>query len=140
MVWLCAMHVVMQALVELQTIEFGPDSESSAVKDAAEKLRAKVPPQILGHYDRLRARGKKGLALVRDNRVCAECHMQVPVGVVGTVMKGEDIQLCGNCGRYLFVLEKPVEPTPAAAPAPPKPARKPRKKAPANVGGSSHPG
>jgi hypothetical protein len=113
------MHVVMHALVELQSLEFGPDPESPAVKTAAEKLRAKVPPQVLGHYDRLRARGKKGLALVRDNKVCSECHMQVPIGTVITIMKGEDIQLCGNCGRYLFVAEKSTEALPAApAPAP----------------------
>jgi hypothetical protein len=128
------MHVVMQALVDLQTIEFGPDSDSTAAKANAEKLRAKVPPQVLSHYDRLRARGKKGLSLVRDNRVCTECHMQVPLGTVVTVMKGEDIQLCGNCGRYLYVMEKPAPaaaaPTPAPeTPKPPKRGRKPKKKA-----------
>jgi len=128
------MHVVMLALVELQKLEFGPDADSPAVQAAAEKLRAKVPPQILGHYDRLRARGRKGLALVRDNNVCAECHMQVPIGTVITIMRGDDIQLCGNCGRYLYVNEKPAEGVSAPAPAPPaapkaKRGRKPKKKA-----------
>jgi hypothetical protein len=132
------MHVVMQALLELQKLEFGPDSDSTTVTAASEKLRAKVPPQVLGHYDRLRARGKKGVALVRENNVCAECHMQVPVGTVITIMKGEDIQLCGNCGRYLFVEDKPVAPAAPVAPpaeppaqadaARPKRGRKPRKK------------
>jgi predicted nucleic acid-binding Zn-ribbon protein len=128
------MHAVMLALIELQKLEFGPDAESTATKSAAEKLRGKVPPQILGHYDRLRARGRKGLALVRDNKVCAECHLQVPIGTVVTIMKGDDIQLCGSCGRYLFVEEKAAEtapaPLPAAAPAPKaKRGRKPKKKA-----------
>jgi hypothetical protein len=134
------MHVVMQALLELQTLEFGPDSDSTTVTAAAAKLRAKVPPQILGHYDRLRARGKKGLALVRENKVCVECHMQVPIGTVITIMKGEDIQLCGNCGRYLYVEDKPVAPAgpppaiPAAgAAAKPKRGRKPKKKPEDNV-------
>ncbi len=132
------MHVVMQTLLDLQKLEFGPDPDSATVTAAAEKLRAKVPPQILGHYDRLRARGKKGLALVRENKVCAECHMQVPLGTVITIMKGEDIQLCGNCGRYLFVEEKPVAAAAPAAPSTPAPAqeaaakpkrgRKPKKK------------
>jgi hypothetical protein len=128
------MHGVMLDMMELQKLEFGPDSSSAAAKAAAEKLRAKVPPQVLGHYDRLRARGKKGLALVRENNVCAECHVQVPLGTVITLMKGADIQLCGNCGRYLYVLEKPVEPPapPAPKPAPaatpkPKRGRKPKR-------------
>ena len=127
------MHVVMQVLAELQKIEFGRDSGSSTCKAAAEKLRAQVPPQILGHYDRLRARGKKGLALVRENKVCAECHVGIPIGTFLTIVKGDDIQLCGNCGRYLYVEEKPVEPPPAppkVEPAAPKAkrGRKPKKK------------
>jgi hypothetical protein len=134
------MHVVMQALVELQNLEFGPDSNSTTVTAAAAKLRAKVPPQVLSHYDRLRARGKKGLALVRENKVCAECHMQIPIGTVITIMKGDDIQLCGNCGRYLFVEEKEAAPVLSPADVPvegepvrPKRGRKPRKKPGDNV-------
>lgn len=127
------MHVVMHALVELQKLEFGPDPDSSFSKAEAEKLRLQVPPQILGHYDRLRARGKKGLALVRDNKVCAECHMGIPIGTVITIMKGIDIQLCGNCGRYLYVEEKPPIPAPqpamdGAAPVKSRRGRKPKKK------------
>jgi predicted nucleic acid-binding Zn-ribbon protein len=130
------MHDLMHTLVELQSLEFGPDAQGSAAKTAVEKLRAKIPPQILGHYDRLRARGKKGLASVRDNKVCSECHMQIPIGTVITIMKGEDIQLCGNCGRYLYVEDKPVEPAPPApAPAAPKAkrGRKPKTPPEANV-------
>lgn len=126
------MHYVMQALVEIQNLEFGPDADSAATQAAVEKLRAKVPPQILGHYDRLRARGKKGLSLVRDNKVCSECHMTVPIGTVITIMRGDDIQLCGNCGRYLYVNEQPGETPPPPPPPPPagkpKPGRRPRKK------------
>jgi hypothetical protein len=122
----------MQVLAELQTLEFGPDASSPSKKTAAEKLRAKAPPQILGHYDRLRVRGKKGLALVR-NQVCTECHMTIPVGTVITIMKGDDIQLCGNCGRYLFVEEQGDASPPPPPPPPPvaktKRGRKPKKKA-----------
>ena len=128
------MHVVMQALVELQNLEFGPASNSAATKEAAEKLRVQVPPQILGHYERLRARGKKGLALVR-NQVCTECHVHIPIGTIITVMKGLDIQLCGNCGRYLFIEDQPA-PAPAAPPPPApkvKRGRKPKNRTDENV-------
>jgi predicted nucleic acid-binding Zn-ribbon protein len=121
------MHVVMHTLVELQKLEFGSNLESPSVKAAAEKLRSKVPPQILGHYDRLRAQRKKGLALVRDSKVCSECHMQIPIGTVITIMKGEDIQLCGNCGRYLYVEDKAVEPAPPPSPAPAAKAKRGRR-------------
>ena len=89
------------------------------------ELRAKIPSQILAHYDRLVARGKKGLAAVRG-QVCSGCHMQVPLGVVMTLKHGDDIQLCESCGRYLFL--PPALETEAAGPvASPKPERKKRK-------------
>ena len=57
---------------------------------------------IIGHYDRLRVRGKKGVALVR-NQVCTGCHMHVPIGQITVLMRGEDVQLCESCGRYLYL-------------------------------------
>ena len=127
------MHAVMETLVRLQNLEVGPNAESSAAKAAAEKLRAQVPAQILGHYLRLCARGKKGLALVR-NQVCAECHVSVPLGTVVTVMKGVDIQLCGNCGRYLYVEPEGAAPEPVRTVPKPKRGRKPKVKPDASVG------
>ena len=118
------MNEIMQNLLQLQTLEF---SETQARKAPAliAELRGKIPPQILGHYDRLRVRGKKGLAAV-NNRVCSGCHMGLPLGVIMTLRHGLDLQLCDGCGRYLYLGEEPAE-TPAAPAAPAKPARKPRK-------------
>jgi isochorismate synthase EntC len=31
--------------------------------------------------------------------------MRLPVAVINTLMRGEDIQLCDSCGRYLYLLE-----------------------------------
>jgi hypothetical protein len=67
-----------------------------------ETLRKAVPQPILDHYDRLAVRGKKGVAILR-NGVCTECHMRVPLGTLVTLARGQDVQLCGNCGRYLFL-------------------------------------
>jgi hypothetical protein len=123
------MHAVMEALVELQKLEFDTTPKSGAAKATIDKLRAQVPPQILGHYDRLMARGKKGISLVKRN-ICGECHMSVPIGTVVTILKGADIQLCGNCGRYLYAYPEAAEEA-APAPAPveaPKPKRQPRAK------------
>jgi hypothetical protein len=95
------MNELLQNLVKLQAIEFGEIQEKNAGATVAE-LRGKIPPQILGHYDRLVAKGKKGVAAVR-NQVCTGCHMRVPIGVVATLMHNTDIQLCENCGRYLYL-------------------------------------
>ena len=118
------MNELLQNLVKLQSLEFAGVKNKNVEASLAE-LRGKIPPQILGHYERLVAHGKKGLAAVRD-QVCTSCHMHLPIGVVTTLMRDDDIQLCDNCGRYLYLPEatKAEVPKPTAKPGP---ARRPRK-------------
>ena len=124
------MNDLLQILLKLQALDFAdPLPRNAALARAA--LRARIPEPIIGHYDRLVARGKKGVAVVR-NQVCTGCHMRLPIGTINTVMQGLDIQICDTCGRYLC-LEPEVEAVveqPVAAPskAASKPARKPRKR------------
>jgi predicted nucleic acid-binding Zn-ribbon protein len=115
---------LVKILLELQTIEFTEKQPANA-KAEMEELRAKVPPQILAHYDRLVAHGKKGVALLRHQN-CMACHMSVPLGAVMTLKHGNDIQLCGSCGRYLYLDE-----TPEPVVEPPK--RKYRRRTPAQL-------
>jgi hypothetical protein len=93
------MNAVLQNLLRLQAIEFSAEKISTA--DLA-KIRESVPAPVLGHYDRLVARGKKGVAIVR-NHTCTGCYMRQPIGKITTLMRGEDIQLCDSCGRYLYL-------------------------------------
>ena len=95
------MNELLQNLIKLQSLEFGEIKDKNAEATKAE-LRAKIPSQILAHYDRLVARGKKGVAIVRD-QVCTGCHMRLPIGVIMTLMHEQDIQLCESCGRYLYL-------------------------------------
>lgn len=95
---------VMESLLALQTWQT-KSRVSAAEKEAAIRaLREKVPPQVLAHFDRFQLREKKGVAIVR-NGVCSECHMRLAIGVLATLMHGDDIQLCGSCGRYLYLPE-----------------------------------
>jgi len=91
----------MRNLFELQALEF-----DTTVKPETEErithLRAKIPKPILSHYDRLGDKGKKGVALLR-NQTCTGCHMRVPLGVVMELKRGEDVRLCDNCQRYLYL-------------------------------------
>jgi predicted nucleic acid-binding Zn-ribbon protein len=127
------MNAAIQTLLKLQALEFG-DETGKGVDSQIAQLRGQVPPAILGHYDRLRVRGKKGVAVVR-NHVCTGCHMQQPIGKITVLMREEDIQLCDTCGRYLYLPEPAegefVERMAAVVPAeitPEKPAPKPRKR------------
>jgi hypothetical protein len=117
------MNELLQNLIKLQSLEFGEIKEKNAGATIAE-LRGKISPQIIAHYDRLFARGKKGVAAVR-NQVCTGCHMRVPIGVVATLMHDTDIQICESCGRYLYLSDSTKTTAPAET-AKPKPARKAR--------------
>ena len=118
------MNSILQDMLKLQALDFGESKAKNAEAQAAE-LRGKIPQPFIGHYDRLRVRGKKGLALVR-NQVCTGCHMHVPIGQITVLMRGEDIQLCESCGRYLYL----PDPAETAAQAQME-AAKPKAKAPA---------
>ncbi len=121
------MNDLLQNLLKLQALEFSdpPPKNAESQKTA---LRGLIPAPILGHFDRLVVRGKKGVAVVR-NQVCTGCHMRLPIGTINTLMQGQDIQLCDTCGRYLYLEPQGAESQPAAqAPPSAKPARKPRKR------------
>ena len=107
-------------LLKLQGLDFKEIREPNSETVRAE-LRNSIPQPILAHYDRLVVRGKKGVAIVR-NQVCTGCHMRLPIGTINTLLQRQDIQLCDSCGRYLYIPEQteaPVaEPAPAAQPKP----------------------
>ena len=117
------MNELLQNLIKLQAIEFEETTEKIAGASVAE-LRGKIPPQILGHYDRLVARGKKGVTAIRGEN-CSSCHIRVPIGAIMTLKRGEDIQLCENCGRYLFLPDAAEVTAPSPA-VPPKRVKKAR--------------
>lgn len=122
------MRKIIDCLLALQKLQFNAGGPEVAAGTEVEQLRAAVPPPILAHYERLVARGKKGVALVR-NGVCCECHLRITGGkLVHLTTTPDEVHLCDNCGRYLYQ----PEPAPAgltdvktAAPAKAKRNRKP---------------
>ena len=125
------MNSILQNLLKLQALEFGETADKSVEAQTAE-LRGSIPQPIIGHYERLRVRGKKGVAVVR-NQVCTGCHMHVPIGQITVLMRGEDVQLCESCGRYLYLPDPAETEALAAAEAAKSAAKaaKPAVKAPA---------
>src|SRR5688572_12968443 len=94
-------------LLALQETQFGTRKSSNA---EIESMRKSIPEAILGHYDRLMARGKKGVAVVK-NGTCTGCYMRLASGTMQILMRREDIQLCDTCGRYLYLPVQVEEPT-----------------------------
>ncbi len=123
------MKNVIELLLNLQGLEMGLDPKAPQNASEIGRLRQAIPPQIIAHYDRLRARDKKGVALVRHG-VCAECHMRLASGIHAELMRAEDIVICDSCGRYLIIPKEdpPPPPAPETPPAAPPKIGKPRKK------------
>lgn len=119
------MRKIMEQLLALQKLQFDARSRTSESKAEIEKLRAKVPTPILAHYERLVLRGKKGVAIAR-NGFCGECHLRITSGRLISLVYTDEVQLCDNCGRYLYLPEdepiglsepKPVLPAEAKRPS-----------------------
>lgn len=119
------MKSLMESMLQIQELQLIQE-EDPANHPELIALRKTVPSQILGHFDRMLARGKKGVAVIR-NKTCTGCRMNIPIGTIATLMRNQDIQLCGSCGRYLYLPPTP-EPEPAPAPAPKKRRGRPPKK------------
>ena len=101
------MKEIIQNLLKLQALQFG-DVTAKDAESLIIELRTKIPPPVLGHFDRLTTRGKRGVAIVR-NQVCTGCHMRLPIGLIATLLRGEDIQVCETCGRYLYLPAGPED-------------------------------
>lgn len=130
------MDELIRNLLRLQTLEFSGARDPDTAAQVAE-LRDKMPPQVLGHYDRFLVRGKKALAAV-SHQVCTGCHMRLPLAVIMTLKHGEDLQLCDNCGRYLYLAEIMESEAPAPV-AKSKPVRAVRRRKKANAPSESLP-
>jgi len=83
-----------------------------------ESLRANIPQGILLQHDRLQARGRRSVAEVRRG-VCLGCHLRMPTGQAAALMRGDTVQRCQTCGRFLYWVEEDEE-TPSTTSAPGK--------------------
>jgi predicted nucleic acid-binding Zn-ribbon protein len=115
------MNSVVENLLALQKLALQHKNHSVEQEKEIDALRKNVPESVLIQFDRWMARGRKAVAVV-SNGVCAECHLGLTIGTIGALTFGDEIQRCGNCGRFLYLPED--EPVSSPAPEPPaKPAR-----------------
>ncbi|SRR5208283_2575406 len=121
------MRMTVENLYALQQLQLQAGPVSAEREAMIKLLRETIPAQILGHFDRLMAQGRKGVALVR-NGVCRECHIRVPSGTAASLVQPKDLYLCDNCGRYLLLPLDEIVPA-AEPPAPlPVPVHKARRR------------
>ncbi len=96
------MRRIMEHLLAIQSQQLNGGWQSGDLLWELAKHRAEVPPPVYAHFERILARGKKGVAIVLDG-VCSECHLQINRGKLASLAADLDICLCDNCGRYLYL-------------------------------------
>jgi predicted nucleic acid-binding Zn-ribbon protein len=83
------------------------------------KLRQSIPEQIIGHYDRFSKGGKVPVIAVKHG-VCYGCFVRLSSGSFQKLLRQDDLNLCENCGRYIYPAEAPAEAPPVVAETKPK--------------------
>ena len=74
------------------------------------ELRAKVPNAILGHFDRMLAQGRSGIAPLR-NGVCGGCHIRIPRAHIAGIRGSHELDVCDQCGTFIYAEEMLVAAT-----------------------------
>jgi predicted nucleic acid-binding Zn-ribbon protein len=118
------MRNIMEHLLAIQNYQLNVRRHSPAVLAEIKQRRAEVPAPILAHFERMIARGKKGVAVVRDG-VCTDCHLRLTTGKLANLAADNDIWLCDNCGRYLYLPEAEKAGAAVIPAAKPRPAKRP---------------
>ena len=111
----------LRKLVQLEA-ELGKMSldtkEHQRLQVKIDSLRALLPTSILSHYDRRKARGKLSVASVR-NGVCGACHLTLPrVRVADLISKPAELNVCDNCGVFIYPADEELVNRRASAPKP----------------------
>lgn len=99
--------VALQAQAEEEKGRLGQSREEYAgriekLRARRTKLTARIEPETLASYERIRRKGG-GLAFVavRERR-CTACKMVVPHQIYVHLRQGDDILACESCGRLLY--------------------------------------
>lgn len=117
------MHEVTAYLKELSELESATKtSKEVPTEDKLKrilKLRQSIPEQIIGHYDRFVKAGKVPVIAVKSG-VCYGCFVRMSSGSYQKLLRQDDLNLCENCGRYIYPEEVATEAAPVAAESKPK--------------------
>ena len=89
--------------VELEKILSKTNKEEAALIKASEAEQKDIEPRLLASYQRIRARYRNGLAVVRIKRdACGGCFARIPPQVQIEIGQRKQVVACEHCGRVLI--------------------------------------
>lgn len=75
--------------------------ELKKLNEVKKQCAAKVSPELVKKYDRVRGMHADPLAALNENK-CSGCNMSLPTSTVQVIEEGNSIVACENCGRILY--------------------------------------
>lgn len=81
------------------------DRERAGFSGNRAEIVALIPKDALRKYERVFAKEKHRPVVGVKGTICQGCFMQVTLQEVNLIMRGEDLVLCRNCNRILYLAE-----------------------------------
>ena len=83
--------------------------EKSEVLASRKEAVAQISPIILRRYDLIRSRRGGAAAAQLKEDMCSGCFMIIPPQLANAIRKGETIEQCPRCQRFLYPADSPPE-------------------------------
>lgn len=94
---------------QLKTVydtEFKRDNEKlEALKAKVDQAGKSIPSDLLAKYKEIRKQSIPPMAKLSGSR-CSGCNMGLPSAVARRITEGDELVVCDNCGRILYVAEE----------------------------------
>jgi len=97
---------IAQKIAELQLQIKQCEDEEASVKKQRRMLAEQVEKDFLSKYERVLAKEKHHPVVAVRNKTCQGCFMSVTLQEINRIWRGEDIVLCRNCNRILYLPEE----------------------------------
>lgn len=100
---------IIEALKKLNVLEDElQETNNEELQKQIDAEQAKLPKPIQSHHNRIRLKGRPSVAPIKQSSssgkwLCGCCHIEVPRGLHGKLQAADDINVCENCGAYLYL-------------------------------------
>lgn len=87
--------------VESSVFEMRVEDAVGALDEKIEELKGRLGPQVRARYGRLNRRGMRVVVPVLKG-ICYGCFVAVPTAVASEAERNVQLDVCQNCGRFLY--------------------------------------
>lgn len=76
--------------------------ELSLVNEGKQELLRAIDRNLLGQYNRIKARSRGVAIAVVNNATCSACHMNIPPQMYNELQRQDSLQHCPHCQRLIY--------------------------------------